>query len=299
DMDGHGLVFLVARPKDPTWMPSVRNAASAMTQARVEGKRNGAFAPSASKDPFNHRRGNYYAIPTGVSFGGGSVQPGNLGIPGRLKAIIQSLCQHNDIKRIAGFQSGAFAFYAPKLYNVYRSYLSRLYDHSPHLRPNFPTCSIFPACTFNLGPGTITVDHTDYNNVAYGLCAITALGNFDPTLGGHMVLFDLGLVIEFPPGATILIPSSVLRHGNTPVIGEGVQRMSMTQYCSGGLFRWVDYGFQTGTTLKLTAAGRAQKKLIDGKLEDRTEAALQLFSTAASLPDDRAFIFGRNTFRTT
>ncbi|KAF8959185.1 hypothetical protein BDZ97DRAFT_1761672 [Flammula alnicola] len=195
-----------------------------MTQARVEGKRNGAFAPSASKDPFNHRRGNYYAIPTGVSFGGGSVQPGNLGIPGRLKAIIQSLCQHNDIKRIAGFQS---------------------------------------ACTFNLGPGTITVDHTDYNNVAYGLCAITALGNFDPTLGGHMVLFDLGLVIEFPPGATILIPSSVLRHGNTPVVGEGVQRMSMTQYCSGGLFRWVDYGFQTGTTLKLTAAGRAQKKLID------------------------------------
>lgn len=192
-----------------------------------------------------------------------------------------------------------FAFYAPKLYNVYRSYLSQLYDHSPHLHPNFPSCSIFPACTFNLGPGTATVDHTDFNNVVYGLCAITALGNFDPTLGGHLVLFDLGLVIEFPPGSTILIPSSVLRHSNTPIVREGIQRMSVTQYCSGGLFRWVDYGFQMGTTLNETPAGRLQKKAIDGKLEDWTEAALSLFSTTSSLPDDRAVVFGRKAFRST
>jgi hypothetical protein len=143
------------------------------------------------------------------------------------------------------------------------------------------------------------MDHTDFNNVAYGLCGITALGNFDPTLGGHLVLFDLGLVIEFPPGSTVLIPSSVLRHGNTPVVGEGVQRMSFTQYCAGGLFRWVDYGFQTGVTLNQTAMGRQKKKALDGKLEERIEAALGLFSTASSLPEDRAVIFGRKTFRTT
>jgi hypothetical protein len=143
------------------------------------------------------------------------------------------------------------------------------------------------------------VDHTDYNNVAYGLCAVTALGNYDPTLGGHLVLFDLGLVIEFPPGTTILIPSSVLWHGNTPLVGEGVQRMSITQYCAGGLFRWVDYGFQTGKKLASTPAGKAKKKEIDGMLEARTAAALDLFSTVDSLPSDRAHIFGRRVFSRT
>ncbi|KAF8074946.1 hypothetical protein FPV67DRAFT_605461 [Lyophyllum atratum] len=77
--------------------------------------------------------------------------------------------------------------------------------------------SIFPATTFNLGPYTVTFDHTDPANIAYGMCALTAGGSFDPTKGGHLISFDLGWVMEFPPGSTILIPSSILRHGNCPV----------------------------------------------------------------------------------
>ena len=52
--------------------------------------------------------------------------------------------------------------------------------------------------------------HTDPGNLLFGWCAITTLGNFDPTLGGHLVLWDLKLVIEFPLGSTILIPSVTL-----------------------------------------------------------------------------------------
>lgn len=57
------------------------------------------------------------------------------------------------------------------------------------------------------------------------------------------MLWDLQLVIEFPPGSTILIPSGVLQHSNTP-IQKGEERYSFTQYTAGGLFRWVDHGFQ-------------------------------------------------------
>lgn len=39
------------------------------------------------------------------------------------------------------------------------------------------------------------------------MCAITTLSDYDPKAGGHLVLWDLKLVIEFPPGSTILILS--------------------------------------------------------------------------------------------
>ena len=168
----------------------------------------------------------------------------------------------------------------------YRSLLARLYSYHPTLKPNFPDLTVFPTTTFNLGPETVTLDHTDKGNVAFGWCAITALGRYDPDAGGHMILFDLNLVIRFPPGSTILIPSGVLRHGNTPIIGDDSYRMSITQYCAGGLFRWVRYGFQTAKSL-IKTRGAAAKVEIDGKLSDRVLDALSLFSKFDELADDR------------
>lgn len=75
------------------------------------------------------------------------------------------------------------------------------------------------------------------------MCAIQSLGPFDPKFGGHLILWDLRLVIEFPPGATILIPSATLTHSNIPV-RDGESRVSFTQYTSGAIFRYVDNGFR-------------------------------------------------------
>ncbi len=58
------------------------------------------------------------------------------------------------------------------------------------------------------------------------------------------MLWDLKLVIDFPPGSTILIPSVILRHLNTN-IRHNERRYSFTQYTAGGLFWWVDYGYQS------------------------------------------------------
>lgn len=57
------------------------------------------------------------------------------------------------------------------------------------------------------------------------------------------------MAIEFPPGALILIPSATLAHSNTPV-QPGDTRSSFTQYCPGGLFRYVDNGFRTEKELE-------------------------------------------------
>src|SRR6201996_4263351 len=98
----------------------------------------------------------------------------------------------------------------PKLFGFYQMTKATLAAWNPKLRWNFPR-SVFAACTFNFGRA-VTIPHLDFANLAWGWCAITALGKFDPDRGGHLILWDLKLVIRFPPGSTIFIPSALLRH---------------------------------------------------------------------------------------
>lgn len=117
-----------------------------------------------------------------------------------------------------------------------------LYRRYPSLKPPFAN-SLFACVAFNFGPQVVAIPHRDHLNLAYGWCSITALGNFNPMTGGHMVLSHLKIAIEFPPGSTIFIPSAALVHYNLP-IGDGETRRSITQFSAGGLFRWIAYGFQ-------------------------------------------------------
>ena len=102
----------------------------------------------------------------------------------------------------------------------------------------------FPCRTFNLSEQSVSSPHTDQNNLAQGWCSITPLGNFDPRRGGHLVLWDFGLVIQFPPGATALIPSALICHSNATIQPHEV-RFSIVQYASGRIFRWVNNGCST------------------------------------------------------
>lgn len=99
--------------------------------------------------------------------------------------------------------------------------------------------------SLNLGPRAVSYTHTDHLNLAHGLCAITAVGDYDPRTGGHLVLWDLQMVIEFPPGSTIIIPSAILRHSNTSLGSPHERRFAIVQYSAGGLFRWVECEHQT------------------------------------------------------
>jgi len=98
----------------------------------------------------------------------------------------------------------------------------------------------FAAITFNIGPAACTKPHKDMMNLSWGWCAVTSLGCYDHTKGGHLVLWDLKLAVEFPPYSTIFIPSAILGHSNTS-IGPAEYRSSVTQYNSSGLFRWVAF----------------------------------------------------------
>ncbi|KIY48272.1 hypothetical protein FISHEDRAFT_43656 [Fistulina hepatica ATCC 64428] len=158
-------------------------------------------------------------------------------------AVLATLLAHAAIIRICHFASAVFATWAPRLHERYKDSFEALLAHDNSLVRNF-VASVWAAVAFNFGPQTVTYRHRDSHNIPYGWCAITALGTFNYLLGGHLVLWDLKLVIQFPPGSTILLPSAIVEHSNTS-IGLHETRYSITQFSAGGLFRWVDQGFQS------------------------------------------------------
>ena len=171
--------------------------------------------------------------------------------------------------------------------------MDKLFTHHDGLEHNFRN-SAFPAISFNCGPRTMALQHTDYGNLSHGICALTALGSFNHRLGGHLILFDLKIVLQFPSGSTVLIPSGCLSHGNTP-IQENETRMSIAQYASGGLFRWVAYGFRAAKTLIQTETGRDIKKAIDMKAGERWRIGLDMFSKHSELAADIRAAFNRSS----
>lgn len=121
--------------------------------------------------------------------------------------------------------------------------------------------------TFNFGPTTCTKPHKDLKNLSWGFCSVTSLGSYDPTKGGHLVLWDLNMAIEFPPYSTILIPSAILLHSNT-AIGDNETRLTVTQYSSAGLFAWSAYGNKPKEELSKAVYWWRKPRHMFNKLED-------------------------------
>ena len=149
---------------------------------------------------------------------------------------------------ITACPTGVLAHWASELHTYYANTLNALHTHDRSLKRIFPT-SVFAASTYNLGPRTICFKHTNFANLPFGMCAVTALGNFDPKKGGHLILWECGLIIEFLPGSTILLPSATISHSNV-VVDHSERRYSFMQYTAGGLFRWVENGFQKSTEFR-------------------------------------------------
>ncbi|KAI0715495.1 hypothetical protein C8T65DRAFT_828681 [Cerioporus squamosus] len=199
-----------------------------------------AFKPSQKV----HRRGKFKAAASGASYGGGQQRVGNLKDTRHNRDVIERHLLHNeDVINLAGFVDSAFQNAARELHAEYGRVLTSICDRDHAVRRNFSN-SVFAGVTFNFGPRACTVPHTDHLNIPTGWCAVVALGDFDPNEGGHLILWDLKLLIRFPHGAIIFLPSALLVHSKT-VVPEGQRRYSFTQYTAGGLARWVECGFQS------------------------------------------------------
>ncbi|KAJ7502267.1 hypothetical protein B0H11DRAFT_2365602 [Mycena galericulata] len=266
------IALLGGKPKDLVeWKRVTDTAAELMSNAMERGH--------FTDDDCHHRRAHedapYPLVSRGMSHGGGQTEPGELCNNKANTEITDELLAHESFQRISGFTNCLVRVFGPLLFAFYVAQLAILSLWKPNLRWPFPG-SIFAACTFNFGPYAITRPHLDFGNLSWGWCAITALGWFDPDIGGHLILWDLKLIIRFPPGATILIPSAIIRHSNIP-IRTHERRFSFTQYTAGGLFRWIRNGCKTDYDFEMTATPE-QKSAREAEAATRWDEGVKMFS---------------------
>ncbi|KAJ7429395.1 hypothetical protein B0H11DRAFT_1768203 [Mycena galericulata] len=287
DPDGRIVAVFVGKPDDPKWdTEAIQGACRAMDRAARKGLATGALT---SKDR-DHRRGAYLSLTTGVSFGGGQKMPGNLVHSKTRRRLIARLLKNKHVQRIAGFQSSAFAYWAPKIYREYADSLRQLFEKYPNLEHNFKN-SIFPAATFNCSPDTVTFEHADHNNLPSGWCGVTSGGRFNAETSALFYMKQYKMMVEFPSGASGFILSGAVDHGNTP-LEPGETRYSMTQYAAGGLFRWVKYAFKSAKALLAEKGRKAIRDAYDGIPGARWQSALDLFSKVDEIAIDRRTVFG-------
>ncbi|KAH9845983.1 hypothetical protein C2E23DRAFT_745132, partial [Lenzites betulinus] len=178
-LDKNGRVFavLAGHPRDPTW-----HHVNEELQRIFELSRD---AYSASASQMEHRRGEFCAVSCGISYGGGQKRVSNLAHSAPNQATLNSMLRQKAVRRVANFGNSVLRLFAPRLHEYYSSTLAAICNRDLGLWRNFDQ-SAFSCATFNLGPRTVTRIHTDHLNIPCGWCCITALGNYDPTKGGHL-----------------------------------------------------------------------------------------------------------------
>lgn len=119
DKEERIIAVLVGQPDDPQWSDTIDAATGVMQEVEQLGGSMDLFAEKC----LHHRRGEFLAIPAGVSFGGGQMvlvwhrlfntqlisfslqKPGNLVHTQAMRQLIRRILQSHSVRRIAGFQS--------------------------------------------------------------------------------------------------------------------------------------------------------------------------------------------------
>ncbi|KAF8171268.1 hypothetical protein BJ912DRAFT_120864 [Pholiota molesta] len=231
----------VGHPGDAAYLKSCDTVYDLMQQAKSKS--------NLAKCTKRHTRGRFTVLNAGVVHGKGTSYPMNRNNK-EYNNLVAELLANSHLQRIASFASTSFAAYSKNLFSYYKEKLDSLFSNMPGLKRIFlPTSACIQVPPSTLVPMFRRSNVATSRTARLGGVPFQALGNFDPTKGGHLILWEARLVVEFPPGSLILIPSATITHSNTPV-AAGDSRASFTQYAPGDLFRYVDYGFRLEKELK-------------------------------------------------
>ncbi|KAJ7849676.1 hypothetical protein B0H14DRAFT_3452376 [Mycena olivaceomarginata] len=269
DAHGHIITVLAGQLSDPVYAKSATRVFELLEKERI----NTCFASAMAK----HRRGGFVALNVGLSYCKGQTVPCRLN-NGEHAALLGRLLADEDVTRMATFASCKPPIFFSPLPPLLISPQSLLAFGHPSFTPTTTTMTT----DFDDSTHTSLATGSDPSSPRPPSISDRALGDFNPKEGGHIILWELKLVIEFPPGALILIPSATVMHSNLPV-GPGEHRASFTQYTGGGLFHYVDNGFRTEKVL--AEQDPEEYARICEQKAGRWEMGLGLLSTVDELLD--------------
>ncbi|KAJ7086889.1 hypothetical protein B0H15DRAFT_801511 [Mycena belliarum] len=189
------------------------------------------------------------------------------------------------VKRLVGYGNLLLQVYCPTAFSALQAEKLAFLEHK---RSALYPCdsSVFSSTTFEFGgPHRRTSSNGQPDRFQAGAWSVLhALGNYAPTRGGHVIFWDLGIVVCFPSGSTILIPTGVI-HYSFVKVREDEFRYSLLQWAGAGISRWLANGHRTDLEFAVhaTAAEHAQRE------ETRMYAhmdAVDAFPLEEELPDE-------------
>ncbi|KAJ7016826.1 hypothetical protein C8F04DRAFT_973077, partial [Mycena alexandri] len=143
------------------------------------------------------------------------------------------------------------------------------------------TSSVFSAATIEFGPH---LQETNRRHEAGSWNILLALGHYNHRHGGHIIFWDLGLVVAFPPGSCILVPTGLIRYSFVKVRPHET-RYSLVQWAGAGIRRWFQNGRRTDVEFAAQAT-REEHAAREGSRELDQDAVLSSFPGESDLPLD-------------
>ena len=183
----------------------------------------------------------------------------NSAVPSMYRNAVKELMESKAMRRLAGFQNrerqllpaGSEPDYAPQKHSSPFSL-----GYMTTTNASYPSCTADAhTCGVHMKPRSCWRQPTTWAQpwsaipteipLTFHLASVPSLlSHFNSKKGGYLVLRELGLVMEFLPGAMVLILSAVLTHYNS-MIQEGATRYSFTQYAAGSLFSYIYNGMKS------------------------------------------------------
>ncbi|KAJ7807050.1 hypothetical protein B0H13DRAFT_1929237 [Mycena leptocephala] len=177
--------------------------------------------------------------------------------------VLTELRNSAAIQTIASFQNAMLKAVAPRAWTSANHIIDVVLDRDPSLRPPFYLPNQYPPferTAFSRAEywfSTNGIPRREVGAYVPSLSALTSLGHYHAT-EGELILWSERKVVNFPVGATILLPSW-MPYSFTSVDWPGYQ-MLFSQSCDHNLFEYVQNGFSGNFTSSLVQNAQERRK---------------------------------------
>ncbi|KAK7031323.1 hypothetical protein R3P38DRAFT_3187038 [Favolaschia claudopus] len=195
----------------------------------------------------------------------------------------RSLFSSIPMKRLVSYTNSLLEAYCPTAFSALEDQKTQMLQYDPDAEYPCET-SVFSATTLELGG-------PHYLRTPFGPCGrfdpstwciITSLGIYDCRRGGHIILWDIGWILVFPPGASILLPPGLVRYSFVEVQPHE-SRYLLIQQAGSGIRRFFENGERRDVEFAVEAT-RAEHVEREVKRRQAHLAAAESFERVDELP---------------
>ncbi|KAJ3558877.1 hypothetical protein NP233_g11408 [Leucocoprinus birnbaumii] len=197
-LDSEERVFMVlaGQPRSPEYAADCKELYKLITGTLTTAAAN----PKYPEKFLHHKRGDYTTLDAGITYAQGMTTISNRSLMSIAQSAANAILGSSLSNQVVGHLETVHATFAPRLYQYVRRYVRKLFKKSRYRKKlrRLNKGSFFTCASPHSGPKAVTTCHTDEMNLGFAWCGVVNVGEFDPVLGGHLVLEELAYGYPVP-----------------------------------------------------------------------------------------------------